>query len=325
MIVFSRPASHVTFVIPLYFTSGGFGALMEVLRRLEVPGGFNPGLVNDGSTDDPADRIKALLPDLRFAATLVDLARNSGQHNTVMQGLRQAGGQFLITLDDDLQNPPVEALKLLAHAEATGAEVAYSCYKEKKHRWLRNMNMGSRMTNAAATFLLSKPPALYLPGFRCLHRDLVGRIVEYQGPFPYSDGLIRGATNRIGRLQVDHPERADGESGYTLRKLGRRWMNIFFNFSIMPLRLASVLGVVLCGFGILVVCVVVVEYLIHGPQQRGWASLMAAIAIFSGSQLLIPGLLGEYVGRACMTLSGKPKSLIRATVRHDPDNEEGAQ
>ena len=233
MIVFSRPASHVTFVIPLYFTSGGIGALMEVFRRLEAPGGFNPALVNDGSTDDPADRIKALLPDLRFASTLVDLARNSGKHNTVMQGLRQAGGQSVVTLDDDLQNLPVEALKLLAHAEATGAEVAYSCYKEKKHRWLRNMNMGSRMTNAAATFL--------------------------------------------------------------------------------------------CGFGILMVGVVLVEYLIHGPQQRGWASLMAAIAIFSGSQLLIPGLLGEYVGRAYMTLSGKPKSLIRATVRHDPDNEEGAQ
>ena len=243
-----------------------------------------------------------------------------------MQGLRQAGGQFVITLDDDLQNPPVEALKLLAHAEATGAEVAYSCYKEKKHRWLRNMNMGSRMTNAAATFLPSKPPEFYFPGFRCLHRDLVGQIVEYQGLFPYSDGLTPGATNRIGRLQVDHPERADGESGYTLRKLGRLWMNMFYNFSTMPLRLANVLGVVLCGFGILIVCVVVVvEYLIHGPQQRGWDSLMAAIAIFSGRQLLIPGLLGGYVGRAWMTLSGKPKSLIRATVRHDPDNEEGAQ
>ena len=317
----SRPAPRVTFVIPLYFTGSGINMLLEVFQGLAVPGGFNVVLVNDGSTDDTWKRITALLPGLSFGITLVDLARNFGEHNAVMEGLRHAGGKYVITLDDDLQNPPAEAMKLLAHAEATGSEVVYSYYPEKKHHWCRNL--GSRMTNAAAIFLLNKPPELYLSSFRCLHRDLVGRIVTYRGPFPYIDGLILGATNRIGSLLVEHSERTDGQSGYTLRKLVRLWMNMFFNFSIMPLRLASVLGMVLCGFGILMVCIVLGEYFLLGAPQRGWASLMAVVSIFSGSQLLILGLLGEYVGRAYMTLAGKPQSLIRKTVRHDPDQKEG--
>jgi len=306
----------VTFVIPLYFTGPGIDALVSAFAPLDLEGGFELVLVNDGSTDGTGDRVRALLPGLNFGVTLVDLARNFGEHNAVMEGLRHASGEYVITMDDDLQNPPAEALKLLGHAVGTRSEVVYSYYAEKKHHWFRNL--GSRLTNAAATFLLSKPPELYLSSFRCLHRDLVRRIVSYQGPFPYIDGLILGATNRIGRLEVAHSSRAVGGSGYTLRKLVRLWMNMFFNFSIMPLRLASVLGLVLCGFGVLMVGLVVVEHLMQTPVQRGWASLMAAVSIFSGSQLLILGLLGEYVGRAYMTLAGKPQSLVRETVKHLP-------
>jgi len=307
---------RVTFVIPLYFTGSGINPLFDAFQGLQVAGGFNLVLVDDGSTDGTGERVRALLPGLPFGVTLVELARNFGEHNAVLEGLRQADGQYVITLDDDLQNPPLEALKLLSKAEETGAEVVYSYYAEKKHHWFRNL--GSRLTNTAATFLLSKPPELYLSSFRCLHRDLVRRIVDYRGPFPYIDGLILGATNRIERLEVTHARREDGESGYTPRKLIRLWMNMFFNFSIMPLRLASVLGLVLCGFGILIVMVVLVEKWFGTPVQQGWASLMAAISIFSGSQLLILGLLGEYVGRAYMTLSGKPQALIRETVQHLP-------
>jgi glycosyltransferase involved in cell wall biosynthesis len=317
--VSARSDHRVTFVIPLYFTGAGIDPLLDVFCGLAVPGGFDLVLVNDGSTDDTVERLQRRMAGLPFPVTLVDLARNFGEHNAVLEGLRHAEGRYVITLDDDLQNPPAEALRLLAHAEETGADVVYSYYAEKKHHWFRNL--GSRLTNAAATFLLSKPPELYLSSFRCLKQDLVGRIVTYSGPFPYIDGLILGATNRIGRLLVEHSSRNDGESGYTLRKLVRLWMNMFFNFSIMPLRLASVLGLVLCGFGVLMVCMVVAEHFLHGPQQRGWASLMAAISIFSGSQLLILGLLGEYVGRAYMTLSGKPQSLVRALVQHHPDKE----
>ena len=310
------PAPHLSFVVPLYFTGDGADNLLDAFTTLEVPGGFELVLVNDGSTDHTAEVIGRRLGSLNYPVIWVDLAKNFGEHNAVLEGLRHAAGTYVITLDDDLQNPPAEALRLWRHAELTGAEVVYSCYAQKNHHWCRNL--GSRATNAVATFLLGKPSDLYLSSFRCLHRGLVRRIVEYRGPFPYIDGLILGATNRIGRLLVEHSSRRAGESTYTLRKLVRLWMNLFFNFSIMPLRLASILGILLCVFGVGMVCHVVAQHYFIGPQQKGWASLMAAISIFSGSQLLILGLLGEYIGRTYLTLAGKPQSLVRETSFHEP-------
>lgn len=307
---------HLSFVIPLYFTGDGADNLLDAFMTLQVPGGFELVLVNDGSTDHTAEVIKKRLGSLNFPVRWVNLAKNFGEHNAVLEGLRHAAGTYVITLDDDLQNPPAEALRLWRHAESTGAEVVYSHYGQKNHHWCRNL--GSRATNAVATFLLGKPPDLYLSSFRCLHRDLVRRIVEYRGPFPYVDGLILGATNRIERLLVEHSSREVGESTYTLRKLVRLWMNLFFNFSVMPLRLASILGVLLCLFGVGMVCHVLAQYYFIGPQPRGWASLMAAISIFSGSQLLILGLLGEYIGRIYLTLAGKPQSLVRESSFHEP-------
>ncbi|MEI6536740.1 MAG: hypothetical protein WCN98_15445, partial [Verrucomicrobiaceae bacterium] len=143
---------------------------------------------------------------------------------------------------------------------------------------------------------------------------------RYIGPYPYVDGLILGATNRIERLKVAHAERSDGQSGYTLRKLVRLSMNMFFNFSIMPLRVASLLGLILCCAGFLVLLVVLVEHYNYGVSQVGWGSLMATVSIFSGSQLLILGVLGEYVGRAYMTVSGKPQSFVRECWRHEPES-----
>ena len=151
-----------------------------------------------------------------------------------------------------------------------------------------------------------------------MRRELVARIVAYRGPYPYIDGLIMGATNRIDRLEVRHDDRAVGSSTYTLRKLVRLAMNLLFDFSIMPLRLATLLGTLLCLVGLLMLGDVMLEVLLVGRVQAGWASLMAVITVFSGAQLLMLGLIGEYVGRAFMTASGKPQCLVRNVTVHQP-------
>jgi undecaprenyl-phosphate 4-deoxy-4-formamido-L-arabinose transferase len=249
--------------------------------------------------------------------TLVVLARNFGEHAAVLEGFRHARGQWVVNLDDDLQNPVSEAFKLVKHLRDTGADVVYSFYDRKKHHWFRNF--GSWLTNRMAVFMLGKPEDLYLSSFRALSRKLVDRITTYAGPYPYIDGLILGATNRIERLQVEHANRATGQSGYTMRRLVRLWMNMFFNFSVMPLRLASVLGAVLCVVGLVLLVSVLIERFFSDVQHVGWGSLMAAVSIFSGSQLLILGVLGEYVGRAYMTVSRKPQSLVRDIEVHEPE------
>jgi undecaprenyl-phosphate 4-deoxy-4-formamido-L-arabinose transferase len=246
--------------------------------------------------------------------TLVELARNYGEHAAVLEGWRRSRGRFVVNLDDDLQNPVSEAKRLLEHLRASQAEVVYSFYDEKKHAWWRNL--GSRMVDACATFLLGKPRELYLSSFRAVRRELIGRVKDHHSPFPYLDGLILGATNRFTQLKVTHEPRLSGRSGYTLRKLLRLASGMLFGFSVMPLRIASVLGILLCAGGVLLLGAVAAELLFAQSRQAGWPSLMGALAVFSGAQLLMLGVIGEYVGRAFLTVSGRPQSLVREVHAH---------
>ena len=299
----------VSFVVPMFNTGSALPALVAAFQSLNLEEPWELILVDDGSADGTARQANAALSELGARVTVVELARNFGEHAAVLEGMRHTKGEFVITLDDDLQNPLEEAVRLLRHLQRSDAEVVYASYSHKQHHWLRNL--GSRLINTLATVLLEKPRELYLASFRALRRALVLRIVAYEGPYPYIDGLILGATNRIERLEVAHAPRASGQSGYTMRKLVRLAMNVCFDSSIMPLRVASVLGMVLCIVGVLLLGDVLVETWFIRQRQVGWASLMGALTVFSGAQLVMLGLIGEYVGRAFLTASGKPQSLVR--------------
>ncbi len=305
---------ELSFVVPLYNTGEGLPRLRDAFRALSLPETWELVLVDDGSTDGTAMAARQAVVDFPAEVTVVELARNFGEHAAVLEGYRHASGDFVVNLDDDLQNPPSEAVKLVGHLRESEAEVVYSRYAEKKHHWARNV--ASWLANCSANFLLGKPRDLYLSSFRALRRDLVRRIVAYRGPYPYVDGLILGATNRITTLEVKHVERQEGRSGYTPRKLIRLALSLLFDFSVMPLRIASVLGVLLCLLGVLILAEVVLETFFVGQRQIGWGSLMGTLAIFSGAQLLMLGIIGEYVGRAFLTVSGKPQSLVRTLTTH---------
>lgn len=304
---------EISFVVPLHNTGEVLYRLLDAFRALEIPESWELVLVDDGSRDGTFAEARRLLQDFPHPVTLVELARNFGEHAAVLEAFRRARGQFVVNLDDDLQNPLPEALRLLEHLRTSGAEVVYARYEDKKHHWLRNA--GSRLVNRCATLLIGKPRGLYLSSFRALRRGLVERIVAYRGPYPYIDGLILGATNQIETLKVAHMERAGGTSGYTPRKLGRLALSILFDFSVMPLRLAGVLGMALCAAGLVLLGMAVFGGFSMGHWQAGWAPLLGVLAVFSGSQLLMLGIIGEYVGRAFLTVSGKPQSLVRTIVR----------
>jgi len=299
-----------SFVIPLYHTGDGLHVLLLAFRQLAIVESWELVLVDDGSTDCTFDKARQLTRYFPAPVTLVELARNYGEHAAVLEGCRRARGKFIVTLDDDLQNPVDEALRMLRHLRESGAEVVYSRYSTKQHSRLRNF--GSRLVNQCATLLLGKPRELYLSSFRAMRRELVERIISYRGPYPYIDGLILGATRRITTLEVRHEARVHGRSGYTWRGLVRLALSLLFDFSIMPLRLASILGAALCLTGGAALILVLFEMLTQGARQPGWGSLMAALAIFSGAQLLMLGIIGEYVGRAFLTVSGKPQSIVRS-------------
>ena len=305
---------EVSFVVPLYNTGPTLVNLLAAFRELKVTFSWELILVDDGSSDGTFQRAETLTAGFPAPITLVEFARNFGEHAAVLEGYRRARGKFIVNLDDDLQNPPAEAVKLIQFLNTSDLDVVYSKYATKQHSRMRNFL--SWAANRCATLVLGKPPDLYLSSFRAVRRELADRIVGYQGPYPYIDGLIIGATNRIGTLEVAHAERRAGKSGYTFRKLIRLGMTLLFDFSIMPLRIASLLGITLCSLGALLLAGVILEIYLFGPQQRGWASLMGALATFSGAQLLMLGIIGEYIGRSYLTVSGKPQSLVRQVHSH---------
>jgi glycosyltransferase involved in cell wall biosynthesis len=313
-------------VVPVYRSAKTVSELVHALASLDVAGGSEIILVDDGSPDNTLEVCRALIQSCPVPLTLVSLARNFGEHNAVLAGLRHARGAWVITMDDDLQTPPSEVTRLLEFAQASGKHVIYARYKKKEHAAWRNL--GSRFTNWVANRLLDKRKDIYLSSFRCLSPVVVENIIRYSGPFPYVDGLISQVTQSVDQIEVKHLPRAVGRSNYSFRRLLRLWLNMFVNFSIIPLRVSTVAGLVLSAVGTVASLLVIVEALTT-RTPRGWGSLMASMLFLSGIQLLILGLVGEYLGRLYLTASGKPQFVIgdveHNSAWHDTSESESAE
>jgi undecaprenyl-phosphate 4-deoxy-4-formamido-L-arabinose transferase len=270
-------------------------------------------LVNDGSRDETERVCRELVAEARVPIVFVNHARNFGEHNAVLTGWRHARGEYIVNLDDDGQNPPDEAVRLWQHARANQLDVVYGHYAEKHHAAWRNA--GSWFTNRVTDWVLDKPKGFYLSSFRCVSAFVARTAGQNAGPFPYIDGLLLQITQRIGSIEVQHADRLAGQSGYTLRRLIRLWMSTFINFSVMPLRIATILGLLL-GFGGFCGIGVVVYWRITGQGPAfGWGSLMSALLLFSGVQLILVGVIGEYIGRMFLTINQRPQSVVREVVR----------
>lgn len=305
----------ISIVIPVYNAATTIGPLVDRLvgllrNRLQIV------LVNDGSRDNSHEACCSLIDKYPGIIVYLQLAKNFGEHNAVMAGLNHADGDYVVIMDDDFQNPPEEVTRLVGLAENKGYDVVYSYYKKKQHHALRNM--GSRFNNWVAVFMLDKPKDLYLSSFKCISRFAVKEVTKYKGPFPYIDGLLLRATRNIGKIETQHKTREQGHSGYTFHKLMSLWLNMFINFSINPLRLSSLLGFLFSGIGILLSIYIVVEKFTHPEIPVGWPFLVVAVTVFSGVQLLILGLLGEYLGRLFMTNNQTPQFVIREIHKKNP-------
>jgi len=304
---------EVSVVIPVY---NGDATVPQVVKRLEAlnfQGKVEVILVNDGSADNSSTICHEIVATSAHFVIFVDLARNYGEHNAVMAGLRHARGKFVVTIDDDLQHDPEEIVTMYEKCRDTKSDVIYAQWDVKKHSFFRNC--GSKLTNKMATFLLEKPHDLYLSTFRCMNRFLVDSILNYDGPYPYIDGLILQCTDRIGMHKITHRDRTINESNYTLRRLLRLWLIIAVNFSVIPLRISTVFGIILCFLGMLYIINVFINFFIL-DLPPGWASVMSALLVFSGAQLLMLGVIGEYIGRIHLTNNKRPQYIIRSIAQN---------
>ena len=304
-----KPTS-LAIVIPVYNSEKTIARLVDELvgnlgplYRLEII------LVNDHSGDRSEEACISLYQRYKDTVRFYSLSRNVGEHSAVMAGLNKTTAGYVVIMDDDFQNPVGEVTKLVEKALEGDFDVVYTYYREKKHNIFRNI--GSWFHNRVANFMLRKPKDLYLSSFKVLSRFLVEEIIKYKAPFPYIDGLILQATENIGRVEVEHHPRQESRSGYTLGKLVSLWLNMFTNFSILPLRLSVFLGFVFAFLGLAMGAYTVIEKINHPDLPVGFASLIFSISVFAGVQLISLGIIGEYIGRIFLTLNRKPQYTIK--------------
>ncbi|HET7219000.1 MAG TPA: glycosyltransferase [Vicinamibacterales bacterium] len=302
----------LSFVIPLYNSAATIASLVHDIEGLSIDGGHEIILVNDGSSDETSAVCRDLVRTARVPITLVEHARNFGEHNAVLTGWRHACGSHVVNLDDDGQNPPAEAVRLWQHAKAHALDVVFGHYQVKQHSAWRNA--GSWLTNRMTDWALDKPHGFYLSSFRCVSGFVTRQVAGYTGPYPYLDGLLLQITQRIGSISVRHDVRRAGQSGYTLRRLIRLWLSAWLNFSLLPLRAATFLGLLTAAAGLLAFVAVVWLWLTDRGPAYGWGWVMATVLVFSGTQLVMLGLIGEYVGRMFLTVNQRPQAVVREVV-----------
>ena len=304
----------LSFVIPCYNSAQTIGevigALEQKMRDMAITD-YEAILVNDASPQETLPTLRRLAQQYPFI-TVIDLAKNFGQHAAIMAGLRETTGDVIVCLDDDGQTPIGEVDKLVS-ALGEDCDVAYASYAQKAHGFARNL--GSRMNDWMLRFLLDKPKHLYLSSYFAAKRFVIDSVLEYRQPYPYLMGLILRTTRAIKNVPVTHHERENGKSGYTLQKLLSLWLNGLTNFSVKPLRLASLMGVIFAIIGFLMVIVTVVMRFVRDYTLLGWTSTVAIILLLGGLILIMLGVMGEYIGRSYLCLNHQPQYVVRSVER----------
>ncbi|WP_460975145.1 glycosyltransferase family 2 protein [Spirosoma knui] len=303
---------YVSVVIPVFNSEQTVGPLVERLQQCLTGLAFEVILVNDGSSDQ-SERICEQLAQTYQTVQAVLLRRNFGEFNAVLCGLNYVQGDYAVIIDDDFQNPPEAILTLVEAAEAGQYDVVYSRYAEKRHHWFRNL--GSWLVNVLTTYSLGKPRNLYLSSFKLIRREVVAEVIKYTGPYPYIDGLLFRVTRNVGSVDVPHNVRSAGRSTYTVRKLIALFLNVFIGYSLWPIRVFTVLGAVLFGFGLVGGIGLLIGALSLVFLVPGWMIIVWSIVTGLGLQMLFLGILGEYLGKLFMAHSGLPPYVIKKQVK----------
>jgi glycosyltransferase involved in cell wall biosynthesis len=310
-------------IVPVFNGGPTIGWLVDQAHADFDGADFEIILVNDGSADYSEGACTLLVEKYPDSVRYVHLARNYGEHTAVLAGLRQARGRFVAVLDDDGQNPPYEARRMLEHAAAQGLDVVYGRYEFRKHLLLRRL--GSWCNDRAAGLVLDKPRDIHLSSFKVMSRMVVDEVVKYDSKFPYLDGMIFRITRNIGQLTVTHLERRAGRSGYNLRKHVALWLNMLLGFSMAPLRAALAVGGALSAIGMFALALIVARAWADPSSGIGLLSLLSCVSLFAAGQFLMAAALGEYLGRTYLQQNATPQYVVRYVLRgntaDDPQRE----
>ena len=272
-------------------------------------------LVNDGSPDNTFEVITQLCEEDENIIGM-NLSRNHGQASAKIAALRYATGDALVYMDDDGQHPAEGIFRLVAKVEE-GYDVVYAHFPKKKTSVFKKLT--SDLHNKIAEWTGHKPKGIHRSSFVAWSRFALECVKNYHSPFPSAGAYLLCVTDKFANVEMEHKKRIEGSSGYTLKKLVGLWLNSFTNFSIVPLRLASFVGVSCAGIGFLFGIYVVIRKLLHPTVPAGYTSTIAILLFIGGMIMMMLGLLGEYIGRMYMILSNKPQYSVQKALNVPKD------
>ncbi len=311
--------TKLSFVIPCYGSEKTIGHVVEEIKRtVEIKNDYiyEIILVNDHSPDGVFTVIRELCKeDPKVKA--VSLTRNFGQQAALMAGQNQVTGDIVICLDDDGQSPVNELHRLLDKLNE-GYDVVYAGYGTKKQSMLKNF--GSWLNLRMVEILLNRPRKIKLSSYFVMRRLISDEMIKYKNPYPYNIGLILSITRKIASIDCEDRERLNGKSGYTFAKLVGIWLDGFTNFSVQPLRVATVLGGICGAFGFGFGIYTVIHKIMNPDIPAGYSAIISMISFIGGMILLMLGMIGEYIGRIFISINKIPQYVINEKINIEQEN-----
>ena len=311
-------------VVPVYNSEN---TLEELYARVkysfeeEIKESFELILVDDSSRDNSYDKMKKLrLADKRVK--IIQLSRNFGQHSALLCGFAASKGDFIVTMDDDLQHPPEEIYKLIQEIQQNEKlDVVIGAYERKKHGPIRNL--GTYMSNLVTSKMFGSDPELQLTSFRIMRRNVVNALLQLHVSYPRIGHMLLRVSNRIGNVTVQHDARKYGTSGYTFRRLVNDFIRNITTNSEFPLKILKNIGILAFFTSVLLALYYMLRFFIKGVSVAGFTTLVILLLLFSGIILLGIGILGEYLFRTLEETKHIPNYFIRESMTGDEDNIDG--
>jgi undecaprenyl-phosphate 4-deoxy-4-formamido-L-arabinose transferase len=300
----------LSIVVPVFRSEKTLNELVNRITKSVSDKSVEIILIDDASGDGTWTTICSIARQ-NSMVTGIRLGRNSGQHGALLAGVRAAKFQTVVTLDDDLQNPPEEINKLI-DALVPGVDVVYGVSTEVKQNYYRRA--GSKLVRKFFASALGFNSAVSMSSFRTFRTVLREGFNTALGPNVSLDALLTWSTTRFTVVEVKHDERKVGDSHYTFRKLVRFMIDMATGYSALPLRLASALGFLTISFGAVLLVYVIGRPIITGERVQGFPMLASTIIIFSGVQIFLLGILGEYIGRMHFRVMNKPTYMVAETT-----------
>ena len=301
-------------VIPVFNSEKNIGIIIDELliffkeKKLD----FEIVLVNDGSKDLSWSIINKKILEYPKKILAIDLIKNHGQHIANYCGLENSSGDYIITMDDDMQNPINEISKLIEQSKE-GYELVIGQFIEKKHSFMRRI--GSKIIKYFVSKIFKIPKNLHLTNFRIIKKDVIDRICQINIYNPYLPGLLISHSYSHANIIVEHKERKYGTSQYNILKIAKLIFELLFNHSTYPIRVFASFGILVAVISFVLGFFYILKSLLYGSQVSGWTTVVVLISFLGGLILIILSMIGEYIIRVNRNLSNQNKYFIRQLIK----------